>query len=1066
MASPKNSFSSAAKNNAAARIQYHLFLHPLYENVADESREINVFLFGLGEYGREFLNAALQSGQLKDKDIRVTVLSDDIQRDREYYLSNRPSLQEFFSIDGAKVKDSYGSICFRQETFSDSVEENTELVEDILLQQQDIEQLNYVFVALGDDEINLSAALACKGGVSVLGGKCSIGFPATDPAVIGRSREEGLYPVEVNRPLSDEPMYHEIERMAFNAHLVWKQNADVSIVDEERRFKTRYNYTTSLSNILSMQSKLHSIGIRFDPDMVCDRDKLRDIADEFSRKGNDMIESLMWIEHRRWVVEKLCDGYSKLEVRDCPIGATHNKDTKKHICLVRSKPTSALPTDPEKWDKADTGTLDELDRVSLALHKKYINMAQELEVQRPLESNSVSLAAVRNLGKQSIASMAAYKEWENCMVDIYSGKLEAAVKYEQLKSNYCSAAGVGPASKEIIKNFEYDFLPFVERLKYTDFKQYDRDLVERIPFILTYDKDCTLIVPLKTDNRAKNHDAVFSCAVSSVIINPKRLILIAGIGESGEDQTPEDVFDAVQCIKELFSAKRLHTSITLVASAAAASVCTKLKRLGCIDDACIIRGAGENELLKGAADRINKLCADAELSALECNSKTAEQLLQTNALKHICSYRFDMSTAAFISDNGADVFRYIEKKCQLSVQDMAAFARSAGKSVRPEFDKEFDDLWKLYRDSSFAWKQLCKIFGKKANAVKRVEFRWDKPCDEACRYILPGSCYDTVKMLIGMLKNRGICGRDSGITDFLTSNSFSFVIKGKIGGKEAFDRLFSEPYLLSDINAWDIHDENDKKGQGDGETAGTRVTVAEAVNLKIEFPASKSPEKKPNSRVAKLIGELCRKGYLISVPIYRSDNNIPDRVYTFATPAIHHLLTVEGYILEIFLYHQLKKSGKFDDVANSFEINWGRYFSPKSEIDIVAVKGLASAIIECKAQTQLSSSFYKTHDARRKKERKKSTGESEYFYFGVNASYILVTDADPNIIITKANPNDPSKESKKVDPEDVGKTNFEIMKEAYNKYHIHTIYKKEERDHLPQTLEKILNGTYHADYEK
>lgn len=48
--------------------------------------------------------------------------------------------------------------------------------------------------------------------------------------------------------------------MAFNAHLVWC-GLNVDFEKERAKFKNPYNYNSSVSNAISVQYKLHSIGI-------------------------------------------------------------------------------------------------------------------------------------------------------------------------------------------------------------------------------------------------------------------------------------------------------------------------------------------------------------------------------------------------------------------------------------------------------------------------------------------------------------------------------------------------------------------------------------------------------------------------------------------------------------------------------------------------------------------------------------------------------------------------------------------------------------------------------------
>ena len=61
------------------------------------------------------------------------------------------------------------------------------------------------------------------------------------------------------------------------------------------------------------------------------------------------------------------------------------------------------------------------------------------------------------------------------------------------------------------------------------------------------------------------------------------------------------------------------------------------------------------------------------------------------------------------------------------------------------------------------------------------------------------------------------------------------------------------------------------------------------------------------------------KKYLINLSVERNTGAV---TFTYATPQIKELLTSEGKLLEIYIYHKAKETGKFDDIRSGFEINW------------------------------------------------------------------------------------------------------------------------------------------------
>jgi hypothetical protein len=110
---------------------------------------------------------------------------------------------------------------------------------------------------------------------------------------------------------------------------------------------------------------------------------------------------------------------------------------------------------------------------------------------------------------------------------------------------------------------------------------------------------------------------------------------------------------------------------------------------------------------------------------------------------------------------------------------------------------------------------------------------------------------------------------------------------------------------------------------------------------------------------------------------YDKDDNLSVS-FNYATARIKQLLTTEGNILEVYVYLKCLKSGLFDDVTTSYEINWDGT-EIKSEFDIIITKGFSSLMIEAKARGKIEQEFYfKLH--------------SLADQFGTNAKTVLIAD--------------------------------------------------------------------------
>ena len=176
--------------------------------------------------------------------------------------------------------------------------------------------------------------------------------------------------------------------------------------------------------------------------------------------------------------------------------------------------------------------------------------------------------------------------------------------------------------------------------------------------------------------------------------------------------------------------------------------------------------------------------------------------------------------------------------------------------------------------------------------------------------------------------------------------------------------------------------------------------------------------------VAALIQYLVNKGCLLCCTSQEGKFS-----FAYASQAIKELLTMEGRILEVYVYHKLKGSA-FDDVVSSYEIGW-EDTEVKNEFDCIATKGFASLFIECKARADLNQDFYF-----------KLTSLAEQF--GVNAKAVLIADTQEfgNRAILNS-----------------------MQRTRGRMLDIVTIWKEDEIRKIDQTLLKVMNGTYRPSEE-
>lgn len=1030
LADVEKSLDANQAKNSLETIQYHLYEHPLYRCSPDREPALQVLVVGFGNYGQKFLDACLQSGQIRGKKLQVTVVSDD-ETDRKIYLEERPELAEFFSVDNSLAgrDDTYGDIAFEISKLERGDQQaNAAILQDLMCEHYDSKRPHYIFIALGEDSLNFTAAKACQSAVDVLEMNCLVSYvwegEAAPPEVGGP-----LLPVYVNRDIKQSPLYPEIERMAFNTHLVWEKNLNVDYRTVRTDFRKAYNHDSCVSSVLALKYKLHSLGIDLE---TTDFDEAaRRFGELFSDKGGRSAKNeLIWMEHRRWVTEKLCQGWRRLrDLEACAGGVTKDEKRKRHVCIVPSRPDQKLAAEynkngtHEKWDAAsesDLERLDELDRMSVRLHRMFVKKAEEARRQNLLAGNS--MAGIRALIEDDHRAVAAFQEWFVCLKDIWSGEQEKVRLYKGLKQAFLRAAEGLPKQRRTsvqgqVKAFEAMFYPILASTEYRDWKQDDVALIENIPFILTYSWQAYLVIPFTTGDQT----AVFDNVAAATVVGPARILYLYLV-EKAEDL--RKLRTALPYVMEYMKKKRFHAAVDLIllggtkmASLVDVELKERLKSLG---------GGRIRQVKEIMAQDMAGL--SQQLEAYLKTRSTGKRIFavernKTNLLYGLWGagferafpwYEFDSETMCFTTSPGCGMLEYIRKKPYITATDMASFRRSSShSSSQPEFFADYQDLWDKYSKQSGVWKQLCDLLGayKEQNDVL-VSFRKKLPREREepreYQYIIPFVCRKSVGKILRFLKEQEILEGESRVERY-TTDSCKVVIVDRCSFQREYNRLFSRVYALMLPEAITLH---------------LNTRSHEAVVLFDDLEVTEVPlTGGRTTELSSLMGYFAQKGYVINLRITPQNT----MSFTYATRSIKELLTTAGKMLEVYTYHKAKETGRFDDVVSGFEIDW-EGTEVKSEFDCILTKGFCTLFVECKARASLDQAFYFKLAELAKQ-------------FGIHAKAVLVADTQERSFYDTAPVN-------------------ALQRKRGSMMDVVTIWKSEEIANIGRTLLKVINGTY------
>lgn len=1036
LADVEKSLDVNKEKNSFLAIQYHLYEHPLYQCSSNKEEEINVLVIGFGNYGQKFLDACLQNGQIRNKKLHVTVVSDDLT-DKEIYLSERPELADFFNIDGSleESKDTYGDIAFEITKLERGDQAaNSAILQNIMCEHYVNKRPHYVFIALGEDSLNLAAANACKTAVEVFEIDCVVSYVCESDQASDENSPI-LYPLYVNQDVKKSAIYPEIERMAFNTHLVWEKNLNVDYGVIRADFRKTYNHDSCVSNVLALKYKLYSMGI--DLKTTSFSEAARQFRAMISGKSNRGIKNeLIWIEHRRWVTEKFCLGWRRIEnLEDCAGGVTKDEKNRRHVCIVRSRPDQKLATEYrandnyDKWDKAsnsDLSQLDELDRMSVELHRMFARRAKAARKQNLLSGNN--MAGIRGLIEGNRKAVVAFQEWYTCLKDIWNGDIGKVRLYKGLKSSFLDATDTlseerRKSVREQVKAFEAVFNPILASMEYRDWKQDDVAFVDNIPFVLTYTENAYMVIPFAVGD---NTD-VFGNVAASTMVSPARILYLYLIEKK---QDVRKLQEAIPYVIEYMRKKHFKAAVEFVL--AYNGTMLPVVNEGVEKDVIRLGEGRIRQVKRIVLDGTETVAEELEaylkqrrvgkrLFAVEKNATKLSYMLQgAGFYNSFASYQFDSDSMKFNAMTGCDMFGYIKKTPYITVTDMAAFRISSSESSnQPEFFDDYKELWKKYCEKSWLWKLLCDILGDYAEKNDTLASFKKKIPREKCQepqeyhYILPFVCNRSVAKIIQFLKVQEVLEQGSRVNGY-TTDSCEVVIVDRCGYRSEYDKLFSNVYALMLPDAITIH-LNTK-------THEVNVVFDNLVVEGVQIAGGRIAE------LNSLMDYFKGKGYVINL-VVSSDGRMN---FTYATRQIKELLTTAGKMLEVYTYHKVKELGRFDDVVSSFEIDW-EGTDVKSEFDCILTKGFRTLFVECKARSDIEQEFYF---------KLASLAEQ----FGINATAVLIADTQEKSFYDNAPIN-------------------ALQRKRGSMMDVVTIWKPDEINNIGHTLLKVINGTYVSEEE-
>lgn len=1049
-------------NKAKPAIQKMLYDHPLYESKHFEGSRLNVLVIGTGKYACDFIDSCLQSGQMlyrarngkgKERpgltDLKLLVVSPNADSDMENFVRHRPALKRFFNVNGSLADcshHSYGALdymncaqaCGKKDPvnfkYSAKPEDNADIICSILKEMPDV---HYVFVALGEDKLTRSVAESVRG--MLADRDATVVFVRKENTA--GSETPGLVPLDLHEWLSshdENPVLKdsELERMAFNTHLAWNY-AYSDMASIRRDFEDRYNYCSSLEYALSLKYKLHGMGI--------DIGNTAEAAEKFSRlvltgEDNPWFDCMVNLEHRRWVTEKITlgwdsrwDEHGQPDVSYCVNGDSKDRSRKLHTCLVRSEFGRSMKREGitgSDWDTIDLDLLDELDRVSVLIHRTFRSMVEE-EKNR---GNSFNLETLNQLepmvNKLGDRAMEAYNNLRFSASKVLGGNSRHAWLYSDVSKRFAKMVkqmkGVsGSIVEDIVKaveDAERKMYIYCGSLKYEDFKSKDEAIIRGIPFILTRTDDCTLVVPF---TKGSIHEA-FRNVASATLLMPRRIIYPCICADKNQLR---DFAEAAKYVNQFFISRNIPCRADYLVAYDRRT----------LTDKDVLQIAGKADISgRSFSARLKPVACSGELDAIEVLDKEVFLLgvdvfeVNESPLVALCvkrdypCFQFDPRKGVFHAVKGCRFVEHIsvEQKHALTVDDMFAFgnAISAASDV-PYFHENYTELWEIFRQHTNEWKRLCNSIDAHIAETHKIRyFRSHFVNDEKKEEViyLPEHQRAVTEKIINQMSG-GVCSlldKGSGV-----SYGGPACIKVTLVGP---DKVVQQLCMALEEISETTNPQLVTVVQAKADQFNIVVEKTQVDKMQMTFDKPEQAE-----AMIELLEKLADDKLHLIAPLRRTCDKVYQRsdegkklIVSLRFTSLHSrkLLSRAGRLLEVYTYYRCKETAYFDDIVCGQEINWERR-SVVNEIDCVLTKGFNTVIIECKTTTRLTQNAY----------TKLAMLANQ---FGINVTAVMVAESDDADPFVKKDNRDQSWRGER--------------------FHIVTIDGKEDINNIGETLKRLM----------
>ena len=903
-------------------------------SIDEHTQKLSVLVIGYGPRLDTILQKVLTTGQLPDTLLEVAIATSNPLRSAQALFSRAPALAQFADVFCENQQLSSApdhSLCIlRFESTKFSEQELREYL-------KKHSQYQYILVSTGKDELNRKIAQICAS------------VSAKEQRLIafvqkGKPAEPACCPDAQTKLCCfgfDNPQDYRlrIEQIALNLHYAYAKAQDsrrsmTKIIEE---FHDPYNYLSNLDAAVHICNKLGCYGIK--------QDFGKEASVQFAkyiRQVPETLDKLAAVEHRRWMMEKLLQGYQpqdELSLIYSNGATTHSRTQKWHCCLVPCDPAGLSRLEKADWINCSTASprtdLDELDRMSLNIH----NQCSERAAANRRQIQNILLSLRDTLTGHlyfSDKTRNIEKNLESAIAHMWQKKSSSLILYEKFFSDLKEMIGkegklLQAVLTQQLELLEQALLPLKEYLSYKDYKSQDRLLVEQIPFALTH--LCSPVLVKLTAEKIQ--DDVFSIWQ----MEPRKSVFWATADSLVQLWKLRERFDSITCFLQ------------------SVDIATE-------QDWYILVPQGLIELASQEPDLFSNW--HCTLSSISEHSQKAFQPIIEDWIQEISpnyfditggepllAYTVELSSAAqncgtFYIQNGcfhnlhhAEELEFPMPHKNLTVREMISACGASLEKIesneRSDLSAHYKLLWEIAQNTTY-WNEITMALSRAHSWTRRPYYRFDMNISAETSSLKQKQLHTSHASAMGLLpvlqelEKRKLIQNIS-ITEETGEQTTLTYSSADAKFPDYLEKL-AERYQSSDYFEFK---QNSKDHQ-------LYVNLRDLWVRDYNFREDQNLIPQAKEEMPRFLLQMSQAGLIHN---YKSTEM--GISYRYQSRDIVNCLHKAGNILENYIYYSALLNGNFDDVEMGVSFMHNPYQnSASNEIDIICTKGTSSLFISAK----------------------------------------------------------------------------------------------------------------------